>query len=130
MSFLENATRIEPESSSGLKFNVGGSSSGFKPEFEEHRLSAAEKMKFMEESDSDDDVDVDVDVDVAKLEKKFGREFAGEDDDSMNVEQRDRTTKERAAADAEREIALNKYLETAQTKKRKLPPKSKATSKC
>ncbi|MFS7930177.1 hypothetical protein Hanom_Chr04g00341051 [Helianthus anomalus] len=130
MSFPENATRIEPESSSGLQFNVGGSSS----------------------SDSDDDVDVDVlklqkrvvaleqdyflkdaqisslqdrvsnknqtinqlqsDVNLlmsmvfdlkAKLEKKFGREFAGEDDDPMNVEQRDRTTEERAA-----EIATEK----------------------
>ncbi|MFS7985029.1 hypothetical protein Hanom_Chr11g00993521 [Helianthus anomalus] len=52
MSLLETATRAEPESSSGLRFDVGGSST--------------EKMNFIEESDSDDDMD----VDVVKLQKR------------------------------------------------------------
>ncbi|KAJ0681410.1 hypothetical protein HanPI659440_Chr16g0635601 [Helianthus annuus] len=66
MSFLETSTRIEPESSSGLRFDVSGSSSGGMSEHDENILRAAEKMKFIEEFDSDDDMD----VDVVKLQKR------------------------------------------------------------
>ncbi|KAF5765173.1 hypothetical protein HanRHA438_Chr15g0712831 [Helianthus annuus] len=66
MSFPETATRIEPESSSGLRFDVGGSSSGDMSEHDQNLLRAAEKMKFIEESNSDDDMD----VDVVKLQKR------------------------------------------------------------
>ncbi|KAJ0788425.1 hypothetical protein HanPI659440_Chr05g0191541 [Helianthus annuus] len=62
----------------------------------------------------------------AKLEKKFGCEFADEDDDSMNVERRERTTKVSVVDDVEREEALNRYLETAKQKKRKLPSKKQS----
>ncbi|MFS8014323.1 hypothetical protein Hanom_Chr15g01343211 [Helianthus anomalus] len=137
-------TRLEPESSSGVRFVVvGGSSSGGMSEHEEHLLRAAEKRKVVEDSDSDEETDVDVvklqkrvivleqdsilkdaqiaslqvqvtnkdqtieelqsDVKMlmsmvfdlkAKLEKKFGREFADKDDDTMSVEQRERTSEE------------------------------------
>ncbi|KAF5811178.1 hypothetical protein HanRHA438_Chr04g0188051 [Helianthus annuus] len=66
MSFPETNTRSEPESSSGVRFEVGGSSSGGMSEQQEHLLRAAEKMKVFEESDSDDDDD----VDVVKLQKR------------------------------------------------------------
>ncbi|MFS8014319.1 putative v-SNARE, coiled-coil domain-containing protein [Helianthus anomalus] len=59
-------TRLEPESLSGVRFVVGGSSSGGKSEHEEHLLRAAEKRKVVEDSDSDEDTD----VDVVKLQKR------------------------------------------------------------
>ncbi|MFS7984984.1 hypothetical protein Hanom_Chr11g00993031 [Helianthus anomalus] len=134
--FPKTTTSSEQESSSGVRFEVGGSLSGGMSEQEEHLLRAAEKMKVFEDSDSDDDVDVvklqkkvvvleqdsilkdahvaslqaqvsnkgkvidelqsgeHVDVDginlKAKLEKKFGSEFADKHDDPMNVAQRER----------------------------------------
>ncbi|KAM0015290.1 hypothetical protein Hdeb2414_s0033g00724371 [Helianthus debilis subsp. tardiflorus] len=156
ISFPETTTRSEPESSSGVRFEVGGSLSGGMSKQEEYLLRAAEKMKVFEESDSDD-VDVvklpervvvleqdsilkdtqiaalqaqvsnkdqvidELQSDVnmlmsmvfdlkAKLENKYGSEFAEKDDDLMNVSQRERTTEEKVAANAEREADLNEYL--------------------
>ncbi|KAM0063564.1 hypothetical protein Hdeb2414_s0003g00092371 [Helianthus debilis subsp. tardiflorus] len=60
MSFPKTTTRSAQESSSGIRFEVGCSSSGGMSEQEEHLLRAAEKMKVFEDSNSDDDVDVDV----------------------------------------------------------------------
>ncbi|KAM0016463.1 hypothetical protein Hdeb2414_s0029g00707001 [Helianthus debilis subsp. tardiflorus] len=57
---LETTTRAEPESSSGFRFDVVGSSSGDMSKYEENLLQAAEKMKFIEDFDSDDDTHVDV----------------------------------------------------------------------
>ncbi|KAJ0681409.1 hypothetical protein HanPI659440_Chr16g0635591 [Helianthus annuus] len=48
----------------------------------------------------------------------------------MNVEQRDQTAEEKAAANAEHEATLNAYLEAAKKKKRKLPQKNRATNIC
>ncbi|KAJ0569972.1 hypothetical protein HanRHA438_Chr05g0220401 [Helianthus annuus] len=109
MSLLKTTTRSEQESSSGVRFDFGGSSSGGMSKHEEHLFRSVEKMKVFEDSDSDDDVDV-TDVNMlmsmvfylkAKLDKKFGREFADKDDDPINVAQRERTTEEKAAEDAE-----------------------------
>ncbi|KAM0031461.1 hypothetical protein Hdeb2414_s0017g00509111 [Helianthus debilis subsp. tardiflorus] len=61
-----------------------------------------------------------------KLEKKFRHEFVDDNDDPMNVERRERTTKEKATDDAECEEVLNKYIEIAQKKKRKLPTKKQS----
>ncbi|KAF5811715.1 putative Longin domain-containing protein [Helianthus annuus] len=58
-SFPETTTRLERESSSGVRFVVGGSSNGGMSEHEEHLLRAAEKRKVIEDSDSDEDTDVD-----------------------------------------------------------------------
>ncbi|KAJ0456396.1 hypothetical protein HanIR_Chr15g0761971 [Helianthus annuus] len=58
-----------------------------------------------------------------KLKKKFGCEFADENDDPMNVEQRNQRAEER---DVEREATLNKCLETEQPKKRKVPQKKQS----
>ncbi|MFS7936830.1 hypothetical protein Hanom_Chr05g00420411 [Helianthus anomalus] len=68
MSFPETTTRSEPESSSGVRFDVGGCSSCGMSEHEEHLFQSVEKMKVFEDSDSDDNVDVD--VDVVKLQKR------------------------------------------------------------
>ncbi|KAJ0597847.1 putative EF-Hand 1, calcium-binding protein [Helianthus annuus] len=139
MSFPETTTRSEPESSSGVRFEVGGSSSGGMSEQQEHLLRAAEKMKVFEESDSDGDDDVDVrDVNIlmsmvfdlkAKLETKFQSEFADKDDDLMNVAQRERIAEKRLTADAAREVGLNEYLVAAQKKKKKKKKKKKLPSK-
>ncbi|KAJ0749988.1 hypothetical protein HanPSC8_Chr05g0203951 [Helianthus annuus] len=148
MSLPETTTRSEQESSSGVRFDVGGSSSGGMSKHEEHLFRSLEKMNVFEDSDSDVDVDVvklqkrvvvleqdsilkdaqiaslqvqvsnkdqvidELQTDVnmlmsmvfdlkAKLDKKFGREFADKDDDPINVAQRERTTEEKAAEDAE-----------------------------
>ncbi|KAL9998959.1 hypothetical protein Hdeb2414_s0011g00365971 [Helianthus debilis subsp. tardiflorus] len=72
MSLPETTTRSEPKSFSGVRFDVGGSSSGGVSEHEEHLFRSVENMKVFKDSDSDDDmdVDVDVDVDVVKLQKR------------------------------------------------------------
>ncbi|MFS8017095.1 hypothetical protein Hanom_Chr15g01376291 [Helianthus anomalus] len=146
MSFLETATRSEPEVQVVYVLML---------------VEVPVVMKFIEQSDSDDDMDVDV-VKLQKrvivleqdsllkyaqitslqdqvfnkdqtinqlqndLENKFGREFVDENDDPMNVEQRNQTAEERFVADAKREAALNKYLETEQPKKRKAPQRKQS----
>ena len=58
---------MQPESSSGIRFNVGSSSgAGFSEHDEAAMRFAASKMKFVEERDSDDDTA----VDVAKLQRR------------------------------------------------------------
>ncbi|MFS8024359.1 hypothetical protein Hanom_Chr16g01462311 [Helianthus anomalus] len=59
----------------------------------------------------------------AKLEKKFGNEFADRDDDTTNVALREKTTEERAAANVEHEAGLNAYLAAEPKKKKKQPAK-------
>ncbi|MFS7997000.1 hypothetical protein Hanom_Chr12g01136571 [Helianthus anomalus] len=66
MSFQETTTTTEPESLSGLRFDVSGNSSGGMFEHDENILQATKKMKFIEEFDSDDDMD----VDAVKLQKR------------------------------------------------------------
>ncbi|KAJ0940155.1 hypothetical protein HanRHA438_Chr02g0080211 [Helianthus annuus] len=117
-SVEEPTARTEPKISSGIRYDVDASSSGGVPDFEEMLFHKTGKMKLVDDSESEEEVDV--------LENKLGREFADTNDDPMNVERRGKTAKEKVVEDAEHEAALNKYLETAQEKKRKLTPKKES----
>ncbi|MFS8022627.1 hypothetical protein Hanom_Chr16g01441761 [Helianthus anomalus] len=119
-SFPETTTRIEPASSSCLRFDVGGSSSGVIV-LEQDSILKDAQISFLQDQVSNKDQTIkqlqsdvnrlmcmvfDLKEKLEKLDKKFGREFADVDDDPMNIEQRDQTAEERAAAYAEREAVL------------------------